>query len=336
MAETKERDLQLLFNPMFHLLLIFLVQLLVYRDIFSHFFLSDDFFLLLREPGWFTPGHGFFRPVPLLAISSMFNTFGLNPVPFHLLSFLLHLGNAFLLVQIIRKLAGHNLFALAGGLLLAVNFLNSESVFWISGQTTLFDVFFILLTLCLLLRFIETGTKIFYFFSLASFVLALLSKENGVLLALLLPLITLIWFYQKKEKPGLIKILELTWPFFLIALAYLLLVFGLLQSSLLSGAEKGQLSAGYHIIRNARHLFLSVVFAHAVNAIWLIHADHFIFGLFPPGSGLPVTPGPSVGLVLITIAAALVLLSSIYLLLKGGGRSGGAWSLFLSPWALSC
>ena len=320
MAETKERDLQLIFNPRFHLLLILLVQVFIYKDLFSQFFLSDDFLLLIREPGWFSPGQGFFRPVPLMAISSMYNLVGMNPVPFHLISFLLHLGNAFLLYQIIRKLTGDNLFALAGGLLLAANFLNSEAVFWISSQTTLFVCFFILLSISLFLNFLESGKKIFYLLSLASFILALLSKENGILLALLLPLITFLWFYQQNEKPDLKKVLKLTWPFLLLALVYLLLVSGLLQSSLFSGSERGELSPGYHIIRNARHLFLSLVFSHPVNDLFFIHADQFVFGMFPPASRLPLTPEPSFSMIILTIAGILALIFVLFLLLKVGNK----------------
>ncbi|MCK4762180.1 MAG: glycosyltransferase family 39 protein [Candidatus Aminicenantes bacterium] len=136
----------------FHLFLILLAAAFAYHNLFSIYFLSDDFNLLAGFSAWLTPGVEFFRPVPHLLINFFYKLFGLNLFPYHLLSFLIHYLSAVLIYFIIKRIIGSSYFALTGSVLFAVNFLLSEAVFWLSAITTLLVTFFYLLGIYLYIK----------------------------------------------------------------------------------------------------------------------------------------------------------------------------------------
>ena len=172
-----------------HLILILLVELAAYTGMFFVYFLSDDFNLLIGTSRWLTPAAEFFRPIPHLLVHLFYKLFGMNVFPYHVLSFLIHYGNAVLIYLILRKTEKNNYVALAGSLFFAANFLISEAVFWISAVTTLLVTLFYLLTVYCYINFLSKLQKKYYALALISFVLGLLTKENAVTLPVVLILV---------------------------------------------------------------------------------------------------------------------------------------------------
>jgi tetratricopeptide (TPR) repeat protein len=172
-----------------------------YLPTLAHGFVWDDTYFLrdtpyLRDPSlWWQAlseplfvSRNYFRPLPLLMFV-MEAAFGNSSAfVFHLVNVLLHAINTTLLVILARGLlpADRRGFwlASAAGLLFALHPALVESVSWISDRFDLLMTFFILMALCVEQRSYR-GRDILLALCLLG---ALLSKETGVMLLLMLPL----------------------------------------------------------------------------------------------------------------------------------------------------
>ena len=102
---------------------------------------------------------------------------------FHLVNWLLHAGVCALLAELARRLTSSNAIALAAGLLFAAHPIHVEAVANIVGRAELMCALGMLGALVLFLRPLTIGRAVAIW---ACFVLALLSKEQGILLPILL------------------------------------------------------------------------------------------------------------------------------------------------------
>lgn len=141
---------------------------------------------------------------PMLHIYSMatYFVFGLRPSGWHLVNILVHAANAVLVFLtaslLIKNRADDTLQARKGGfavltpffaaLIFSLHPVNSEPVAWVTAVAELAFTFFLLLSMYLYLRFREGGGKdaAFYALSLASFVIAVFSKETAFALPALI------------------------------------------------------------------------------------------------------------------------------------------------------
>lgn len=139
-----------------------------------------------------------YRPIPTLSYFLIYALFNLNPLAFHLTSLLLHIFNVigvYVLVDLIRHSKKSSLIA---ALVFACHPVLTETVNCISYNEDLLATFFYLLALAL---YIKAGAKEnrsdlpIYFFSLVSFLVALLSKE----MAITLPAIIFLYDFTRKE-----------------------------------------------------------------------------------------------------------------------------------------
>ncbi len=113
---------------------------------------------------------------------------------FHLTNILLHLGCTLLCAVILRRLMISDLGVLVGSLLFALHPAHVESIAFISGRTDLFAAFFVLLAILFWHSSRDAdqraGARVFLLFASAtSFLAGSLSKEN----ALLLPIMLVAW-----------------------------------------------------------------------------------------------------------------------------------------------
>jgi hypothetical protein len=139
-----------------------------------------------------------YRPIPTLSYFLIYALFNLNPLAFHLTSLLLHIFNVigvYVLVDLIQHSKKSSLIA---ALVFACHPVLTETVNCISYNEDLLATFFYLLALAL---YIKAGAKEnrsdlpIYFFSLVSFLVALLSKE----MAITLPAIIFLYDFTRKE-----------------------------------------------------------------------------------------------------------------------------------------
>ncbi len=306
--------LRLTAHPYVHLALVLFVLLAAYHRLFSSYFLSDDFNLLLGSSNWLNPQEGFFRPIPHLLIHFLYLLSGLEVFPYHLLCLIIHYLNAVLLYLILRKMVSNNYFALAGSLLFAVNFLISEAVFWISAITTLSVSLFYLLGIYIYMNYLSTLKTRFYLLAMLCCIFCLLCKENGVTLPVLLVMVDICHNCGKGERFRLWAALKRAAPFFLITFGYLIVK----THSLSAAVARDSLSLGYHNLRNVRHLLLSLFTFNPFHDLPFLYIDITILNLFLKN------PIPNLRLeldgsqfFLPLVLGSVILIFCLYLLLKG-------------------
>ena len=110
------------------------------------------------------------------------SVFGFRAAPFHLLSLLLHLANAYLLYRLVSRSRLGWTAGLAAGLLFMLDPHHAETVSWASAIGDLMGTFCILANLLLLRRYLDSGRLSYTAPALAMFVAGLLARETVLLL----------------------------------------------------------------------------------------------------------------------------------------------------------
>jgi len=203
-----------------------------HQDDFIHFSVSQNLSQVVNAFDIFAKGQfHFYRPIPTQGyffFGRLF--FGLNPLSFHIINFIIFSINIFLVFFLVKSLAKSKNTARIAVLIYGINSTHVAPLFAAAYVHELLYVFFALL--CLLTYIRSHGIKnkpfIFYFLSVIFFILALMTKENAVIL----PGILLIYeiFIIRASINQIIKKL---FPFAFILLIYLLghfFFYGLAQS----------------------------------------------------------------------------------------------------------
>jgi len=156
-----------------------------------------------------------YNPLVALSFAIDYSFVGQKPEWYHTFNVLLHVANSILLFLVIRKLTGKLNVAVLISFLFALHPMHVESVAWVaSRKDVLYTFFYFSAWLSYLFYFIPTRKKVFYFFSLFLFILALLSKSQAVTF----PLVLLMseWFYHRKwDKKYMLQLI----PFFVLSIA---------------------------------------------------------------------------------------------------------------------
>ena len=151
----------------------------------------------------------YYRPLMSFAYAVIYHFSGPVAFGFHLLNIALHAAIVVLLFFLTERLFGDRLMALASASLFALHPIHTESVAWIAGLPDLELGLFLLLTFLLYLGLVRAGperpapwTK--QIAMLAMYVLALLSKEQ----ALVLPAILAVYehFYRSDRNATSLRI----------------------------------------------------------------------------------------------------------------------------------
>jgi len=136
---------------------------------------------------------------------------------FHLINIFLHSLNCTLVTFLALFLTQNKLISLLAGILFCGNPAFISDVLTVGNRTILIEVLFVLLSLSSAVRYFLGQKKSYYFFSLISFMLAVLSREGG----LLIPLYIVGCAWAIGLRP--IRILKETLPFLAFLLFYLFL-----------------------------------------------------------------------------------------------------------------
>jgi len=175
--------------------------LLIYLPFLKFPFLSDDYVFLMRlkDGHHIVQAEGFFRPVFNLAFFVLLKTFGYTALPFHVLSFSLHLGCSVLVYFLSKRIFKSFPMAFIGALVFLASPFQAEAVLWISGLQELFWVFSLLLAAFFYTRTKEIGKTEIILVSLFT-IIALLSKETAVCFILLFPALDIFGFRFKRGR----------------------------------------------------------------------------------------------------------------------------------------
>jgi len=163
----------------------------------------------------------FYRPIQSLSFMIEYHFWQLNPFGYHLVNILIHISNAMLVYFFIYAISKKQDIAIITSLLFCVHTVLSWPVNYVASRADLFSVFFILIAAIAYVFYKERGNYLLFFFSLACFILAILSKEASVIFFFILLLYLYCFPKQtrepKKSSPNLV------WIFFILIIIYVLL-----------------------------------------------------------------------------------------------------------------
>jgi tetratricopeptide (TPR) repeat protein len=192
---------------------------IVYLNSLNNNFVLDDKFLIINNPlikslklfplifqkdifeygGVVCPSNKMYRPLQLLTYSIDYRIWRLQPLGYHLVNLLLHLINAILVYYLLLYISGNNKFSKIIGILFLIHPIQVSVVSYISGRADLLASLFMLLSIILFLKFIQSKLKIYYLASLTCALLALFSRENALLLFLFIGLIAILYTEKGKK-----------------------------------------------------------------------------------------------------------------------------------------
>jgi Tfp pilus assembly protein PilF len=199
---------------------IFLVACLVYANSLGGAFVSDDRPLVLDHPytkhlrdfpAIFTAGHyagnGGYRPLTTASFALNYQLGTTNPLGYHLVNVLLHALVSMLVYLLCARIFRSETAALIAAFIFAVHPIHTEAVAWISGRAELWAAFFALLSWLFYLRSNESTIlrREDFVASLALFFAALLSKENALVLPLLIAAGDLFLAREKRKQVAKFK-----------------------------------------------------------------------------------------------------------------------------------
>lgn len=138
-------------------------------------------------------GQTFYRPLSREIFNLfMYKTFGLNPLPFHIVNLLQILTIAALSFILIKRITASIAAAAFGVILYSVNAVHGVELYYLASVQVLFAAIFLLLSLLSFLTFLEKPKLKNYLLTALFFVLALLSHGMAVMFPGVLALL-IIW-----------------------------------------------------------------------------------------------------------------------------------------------
>ena len=223
--------------------LLILLSVLTYANTLLNGFVYDDttqildnpYILSLRHLGqifssnvWSYVGSrahtNYYRPLMTLGYLICFKIFGAAPYGYHLANVLFHAAVVCMLYVLTRRMFQSRALAFVAAALFALHPIHTESVNWIAAVTDLQVTLFFLLTFWFFLRVPRAGGRRSEWTVLGmaiSFVLALLSKEQALVLPALAVVYEHFYRHDRRETSWMQKVSRYS-VLWLLVLAYLL------------------------------------------------------------------------------------------------------------------
>jgi len=173
---------------------------------------------------------GMYRPVLMVSFAFNYLVAGLKPYGYHLFNILIHFLNTLFLYLFLKLLFkdGSWFVRLGLALIFAVHPINTEAVTYISSRSTILCSFFMISGVYAYVRWLISRKKYLYPLSVVFYILALLTKEIGLIFPVLLFLCEYLIFSEEKDKFK--KTVFHLGPFFAIAFCYLFVIKAILGS----------------------------------------------------------------------------------------------------------
>lgn len=240
--------------------LILVIPLIAYSNSFKNGFVDyDDTFLVIENNKikdinlkniysiFSEPTSTDYLPLKELSFALDYHFWGLNPLGFHLTNIILFMINCLLVYLLILKISNNKNLSFLSSILFAIHPIHAEAVNWVASRKDVLSGVFFFLSILLYAISISnpsltpfskgrkyqtaqsssvsfTTKRLYYFFSIISFILALFSKPSVITLPLLLPIYEYCFIYEKQStriKNTITRII----PFFIIAVISSLITF---------------------------------------------------------------------------------------------------------------
>lgn len=242
-----------------HLFLIAILGIALYGNSLKGNFLSDDDYLVKQNslimkwsgiPHLFTKdiaaGGGerwnSYRPLQMLTYAMDYSLWGFNPVGYHLTNLMLHILAALSVYFLANSLFADPLLSLTASLLFLAHPVHTEAVAFISGRADSLAAIFTLLAFVLYVKNAQSPEPLRTVLCACMYALALLSREN----ALILPAILLLyhWIFRQRLRIGQFL------PLLALALVYLAIRLTILKpllSNLVYSTTLAQRAPGFPV-----------------------------------------------------------------------------------------
>jgi hypothetical protein len=239
-----------------------------YWPLTRFFFSQDDFYFLEKASHGFRasmeqhfntrPGH--FRPLTKgLYFLVMWPLFGMNPVPYHVASLLLHATNSILAGAVLRRLGVSTVMSWAAALLFAANVTNLEAVAWISCVQQLMGATFAFIALIWGVDALSTKSRTPLIGATIAYLLALGSYEQ----TMSVPLVLMAWQWSTRGWRAMLR--ACSGP--LLPMLLLLFVYCVYALGVRGIPHTGpyEMWMGGNVLNNVRQ------YSGSVFAFWLIY-----------------------------------------------------------------
>jgi hypothetical protein len=239
-----------------------------YWPLTRYFFSQDDFYFLEKASQGLRasmeqhfnarPGH--FRPLTKgFYFLGTWPLFGMNPLPYHVVSLVLHALNSILVGALLRRLGVSRVISWVAALLFAANGIHLEAVAWISCVQQLLGATFALSALIWGLDALATRSRVRLILATLAYALALGSYEQ----TLAVPLLLIAWQWSRHGwRVALRACGGQLFPMLLLLFAYGGYMLGIRG---LPGSGPYEMWIGSNVLDNFRQ------YAGSVFAIWLIY-----------------------------------------------------------------
>jgi len=192
-----------------YVLLIVLLSLVSYINVFKNEFVWDDHVFILDNqdirsfsniPLFFSEDvDGLYRPLRSLHYTFVYSIAGKNEFFYHLNSVFLHILISVLVFFVIFNIIGKKNISLVAALIFAAHPIHTGRVTNITAGFDLLGIFFMLLSFYLYVKYSKLNKINYFIASLILFILALFASEE----AITLPLIVILYeFCFNREKFG--------------------------------------------------------------------------------------------------------------------------------------
>lgn len=298
----------------------------LYRHAFTSYFFQDDWFTfrISRVTGisdffnFFVPRNDviYFRPFGMqIPFFLMNQIWGINGIPYRLLTFSTHMANTVLIYLLFRKLIGNRFFSWLGAFLYGTSVVSLIPFFWFATYSFILCVTFFFLSSLLLLRFMESKKYLLLFLSFILFTTGLLTNE----LVASLPVIWSLFLLLTKK----FKMIRYLIPYYILTIMLVILRF-VWFSPPTHGLYRMEL--GWHIITNLKTYIFWTFNWYEILTDQMIKPFVFSFWVmdYYPGFAYMSVTG--------TIVLWVLLILCIYSILKNKTLKYGRLILFGVCW----
>lgn len=232
-------------------ILLFILVFFIYKDSFFSYFFQDDWFSLrISSISSFSDISKFFIPrtdviyyrpigmqLPFFILKAIF---GINPIPFRLLTIITHFINSILAYILLYKITNKRIIGYFGSFCYAISTIHYIPFFWSATYAFVLGPTLSFLSIILFLLFIERDKTIWFILSFLAFLFGLFTYEMTAVIPVLL---VIYLFLIVREKKKIFMVI----PFFIIDLFLLILRFRYFS---LPSTSDYQYGFGRYIVQN--------------------------------------------------------------------------------------